>query len=98
YGSKVVASNQKPPLCAELVPPSPDGTNEGGAKCAAVLVIGGSDGAYSEMTPSLGDEAQAESRHPMSKELIPNKAACFFTKAKVPITQPDATLPSSKCD
>jgi hypothetical protein len=42
-------------------------------------------------TPSWGDEAQAESSHPITKASIPHHAACLFTKANLLIEEPDAT-------
>jgi hypothetical protein len=75
--------------CPELIPSS--GAYDGRGKWAAVLVIGGSVGADSVMTPSCLDDAQAEIRHAIPKATTPQKPACFFTEAKVAIALSDAT-------
>jgi hypothetical protein len=80
---------QNPPEWAELVPSLP-GEYDGRSKWAAVLVIGGSVGAYSVTTPSWRDEAQAESSHAITKASIPNHAAPLFTDPNLPITELDA--------
>jgi len=43
-------------------------------------------------TLSSLDDAQAESRHPISKAATPDKAAQVFTETNVPIANSDATL------
>lgn len=85
---KISHSIQK---CEELIPPSPEGANDGRAKCASGEYVPGS--VDSVTTPSSLDEAQAESRHPITKEIAPHKAAYFFTEANVSIAAPDATPP-----
>ena len=87
--STMVVPIQKPPEWAELVP-SPPGAYDGRWKWAAVDVIGGSRGADSVTTPSW-DDAQAESRHAVTKANIPHHAAPLFTKPNLRITEPDAT-------
>jgi hypothetical protein len=71
--------------------PSPCGLYAGRPKCASGEYVPGS--VDSLTTPSSFDEAQAESRDPITKEITPHKAACFFTETNVPIAQPDATVP-----
>jgi hypothetical protein len=88
-GSRHCASIQK---CPELIPAPPEGANDGRAKWASGEYVPGS--VDSVTTPSSLDEAQAESRHPITKEITPHKTARFSTEANVPIAQPDATLPS----
>jgi hypothetical protein len=73
--------------CPELIPLSP-GAYDGGGKCAAEDVIPGSG--RSVTTPS-SLEAQAESRHVVTKATNPDKAAPFFTEANVPIAESHAT-------
>jgi hypothetical protein len=67
------------------------GTYDGRAKCASGEYVPRS--VDSVTTPSSLDEAQAESRQPITKEITPHKAACFFTEANVPIAETDATSP-----
>jgi len=78
------------PEWPELIP-SPPGAYDGREKWAAVLVIGGSLGADSVTTPSWGDEAQAESSHPITNASIQHPAARLFTKPNLLSTEPDAT-------
>src|SRR5262249_33724019 len=77
--------------CPELVPPSPLGAYDGRGKWAAVSVICGSVGVDSVTTPSWGEEAQAESRHAISKASTADKAACFVTGANLLLAKLDAT-------
>jgi len=42
-------------------------------------------------TPSWGEEAQAESRHAISKASTADKAACFVTGANLLLAKLDAT-------
>ena len=81
---------QKLPEWPELIP-SPPGAYDGREKWAAVDVIGGSVGADSLTTPSSGDEAQAESRHAITRAKIPQHTAPLFTKPNLRIAEPDAT-------
>jgi len=78
--------------CPEVDPPSPLGAYDGRPKCASGEYVPGS--VDSLTTPSSFDEEQAESRHPITKEITPHKAARFFTDTNVPIAQLDATVPS----
>ena len=74
--------------CPEPIPSLP-GAYDGRGKWASTAVIPGSG--RSVTTPSWGEEAQAESRHPNTKATIPDKTARLFTKANVRIAESDAT-------
>jgi len=67
------AALHKPLEWAELIP-SPPGAKDGREKWASEESIGASVGANSFTTPSSCEEAQAESRHAISKISIPYNA------------------------
>jgi hypothetical protein len=85
------------PECPELIGVSPPGAYDGREKWAAADVFGGSEGPDSVMTPSWGDEAQAESSHAITKASIPHSAALLFTKPNLLIAELDATSGIERC-